>query len=109
VLLDVVFHEVKYYLCLGLRMVVFDDLSVVVHHELGKIPGNLMGFVVFLVVELTVVSEESINGMCVLSIDFDLLHYGEVAIVLAPDEVLNFLRSSRLLLPELVAREGDDF
>ena len=43
--------------------------------------------------------------MCVLTIHFDFLKYWELGPILLPGEVINLLRSSRLLPSELVARE----
>jgi len=80
-----------------------------VDQELGKIPRYLFGFVVFLIVKLTVISQESINRMGVFSIDINLFHDREVAVVFASDETLDLFWSPRFLLSELIAREGNDF
>ena len=54
-------------------------------------------------------AQEIEDGVGVLAVDLNLLEDRESALVLLPNESLDFSGGARLLSSELVAREGEDF
>lgn len=100
-----IFHH-----CLGFDswVVVSNDLSILVNQELSKVPWDFLDFLLGSVVEFTVHSEELENVMRVGAIDLDFLEDGPLTAVEVANELLDFLVSTRLLVHELVAGEGQD-
>ena len=86
-----------------------DDLSVGVDKELGKVPRDQLGLFLFGIPSLRALgSEESVNGMCVLSIDVNLREHGELSVIFPLGEGLDLGLCARLLVPELVTGERKD-
>ena len=83
-----------------------DDFSLVVDHELGEIPRDLLGSSCLGIVKLTVVAKVGEQRMSILSIDLYLFHHWELHVEVLFDEVLDFLWRPAFLTEELVAREG---
>jgi len=88
-------------------LVILDDLTLLVDEELGPAKLNLLSQSVGSVVQLTVASQKSEDGMCVLPVDLHLREQREFDVVACSKSFDVFFRA-RLLIIEGVARKAKD-
>jgi len=92
---------------LNFRSHVLNNFALLIDDKLGKVPGNIFGNLLFLVVQLTVLLKESVNLVGVLAVNIALLEEGELGTPSVRSVLLNVLIGVRLLSTELVARERE--
>ena len=91
-----------------MRLKDFNDLALLVDEELGEVPRDLSSHILLFIVELAILAQELVNGVCVRPIHLNLGEHGE------PDSqshscLLNLLVGAGLLVFELVAWERQNF
>ena len=84
-------------------------MSLLVHDELGEVPGDFPGLLFGVVVEGRVLSQVLVHFVSVGAIDVDFLEDRELSSILLSGKSPDLLVGARLLLHELVAGEGKDF
>jgi len=83
-------------------------VAVAVDEEFGEVPGNIPGFLRFIVVKLAVGTQVLVHIMGVGAIHVDLREHGELDTVFASSKSLDFSFCSGLLFRELVAGECEN-
>jgi len=82
--------------------------SIGSYQKLGEIPRNLSCLASLLVVQLRVESQELVDLIAVLTVDFDLIEQWEIYVEVSLDVFLDFCVIPRFLSHELISRESED-
>ena len=88
---------------------VSDNFTIFVDEEFGEIPRYVVGFLVFSVVQWTVLAKEVVHWVCVQAFDFNLWKHREFDVVCLSGPSFDICFTIRLLTPKLVAWERKDF
>ena len=86
-----------------------DYFTFSINNELGPAPSNDFCLFGTLIIECAVSAEELVDWVSIHSVYVNLREHGSGKTVLSHCELFDFCFSSRLLFPELIAREGKDF
>ena len=90
------------------RAVVVHDLTISVDEELGEVPWNFLGSLVFRGVEWGVHAQELVERVRIFPVHFNLGEERELCTVLPLSELLDISFSSWLLTVELIAWESEN-
>lgn len=85
-----------------------NDIALFVDKKFSKIPRNYFCLFCFWVKERAVISEINKQRMCVISINFNLLHDRELGIKIFVHEFMNFFGGTIFLTEELIAWESQN-